>query len=80
MTLEYNLDSLEGIDENLAKFYVEKDGKYFLDVTGHEKPENNNAIPRSRLNQEIDKRKAAETDLSTIAEDLKKIFQKRCRV
>ena len=72
MTLQFKLDSLEGLDENTSKLYVEKEGKFFLDVDGHEKNEDKNKIPRSRLNAEIDKRKAAEGDLKTIAEDLKK--------
>ena len=72
MTLQFKLDSLEGLEESTAKLYVEKEGKFFLDVAGHEKNDDKNKIPRSRLNQEIDKRKAAETDLQTIADDLKK--------
>ncbi len=72
MALQYKLDSLEDLDENTSKLYVEKEGKFFLDVDGHEKNEDKNKIPRSRLNAEIDKRKAAEGDLKTIAEDLKK--------
>ena len=39
MTLQYQLDSLEGLDENISKLYVEREGKFYLDVTGHEKPE-----------------------------------------
>ena len=65
--LKLNLDTLDGLDESIQKLYIEKDGKYHLDVDGHDK----NRIPRSRLNQEIDKRKAAETELVTIAESLR---------
>jgi hypothetical protein len=43
-------------------------------VTVHDKDENKDRVPISRLNQEIEKRKAAEIELSTIAEDLKKDF------
>ena len=72
MTLQYKLDSLDGLDENTSKLYIEKEGIFYLDVDGHEKNDDKNKIPRSRLNQEIDKRKAAEVELQTIAEDLKK--------
>jgi uncharacterized protein (UPF0335 family) len=72
MTLQFKLDSLEGLDENTSKLYIEKEGIFYLDVDGHEKNDDKNKIPRSRLNQEIDKRKAAEVELQTIAEDLKK--------
>ena len=44
-------------------------------VTVNDKDENKDRIPISRLNQEIEKRKAAEIELSTIAEDLKKDVQ-----
>ena len=67
MALQMTLDNLDGVDEATAKFYIEKDGKYILDVSGDDKTR----IPRSRLNQEIEKRKSAETELLTIAENLK---------
>ena len=41
-------------------------------VSVNDRDENKDRIPISRLNQEIEKRKAAEIELSTIAEDLKK--------
>ena len=70
MTLKYTLDSLEGISEEIQKLYIEKDGKFILDVTGHEKPENKDLIPKSRLDQEIDKRKEAEKGLQTIVDKM----------
>ena len=69
MALKMTLDNLDGVDETISKLYIEKDGKFYLNVDGHDK--NDNKIPLSRLNQEIDKRKAAETELLTIAENLK---------
>jgi len=72
MTLQFQLDNLDGLDESISKLYSEKDGKFVLDVTGHEKTEDGDTIPKSRLDQEITKRKDAEKELSTIAEDLKK--------
>ena len=70
MTLQYQLDSLDGLEESISKLYIEKDGKFTLDVTGHEKPENKDMIPKSRLTQEIDKRKEAEKGLSAICDQM----------
>ena len=71
MALQMNLDTLDGIDEGIAKLYTEKDGKFTLDVDGHDKNDTGK-IPLARLNQEIDKRKASDTALSEIADELKK--------
>lgn len=70
MTLQYALDSLDGLEESISKLYIEKDGKFILDVTGHEKPESKDLIPKSRLDQEIDKRKEAEKGLQTICDSM----------
>ena len=70
MTLQYQMDSLEGLDEATAKLYIQRDGKYFLDVTGHEQTVDRDSIPRSRLNQEIEKRKASEAALKEVADKL----------
>jgi len=70
MTLQYTVDSLQGLDEHIQALYIEKDGKFTLDVTGHEKPENKDLIPKSRLDQEIDKRKEAEKGLEEICNNL----------
>ena len=70
MTLQFQLDSLDGLDESISKLYIEKDSKFILDVTGHEKPENKDLIPKSRLDQEIDKRKEAEKGLQTIVDKM----------
>lgn len=69
MTLQYKINSLEGLDENIQKLYAEKDGEFVLDVTGHEKTEDNkDKIPLSRLNKEIEKRKLSETQMKEIAD------------
>ena len=65
------LENLDGLDENIAALYTEKDGKFTLNVDGHVKNENKNMIPKSRLDQEIDKRKESEKELQTIADNLK---------
>jgi len=69
--LQMQLETLEGLDEITSGLYIEKDGKFILDVDGHEKPENKNMIPKSRLDQEITKRKESEKELQTIADSLK---------
>jgi hypothetical protein len=71
MTLQYQLDSLEGIEDTTAALYIETDGKFILDVSGHDNAAAKNKIPRARLNQEIEKRKHIEAQLSAVAEDLK---------
>ncbi len=73
MTLKYQLDSLEGLEEPIAKLYKEEDGKFILDVTGHEKPadkDKGNMVPKTRLDQEIEKRKEAEKGLQEICDNL----------
>ena len=70
MTLAYELENLNEVDENLKSLYVEKNGKYVLDVQGHEKLDNKEKIPISRLNQEIEKKKAAEKALQEVADQL----------
>ena len=49
---------------------IEKNGKYILNVTGHDKDEDKNMIPISRLNQEIEKRKASEKALQEVCDRL----------
>jgi hypothetical protein len=66
MALEMTLDTLEGMDENISKLYIEKDGKFHLDVSGDDK----SRIPVARLNQEIEKRKTAEKAVEAIATNL----------
>jgi len=68
MTLKMQLDTLDGVNEAIQKLYIEKDGKYILDVDAHVK--NDDKIPLSRLNQEIEKRKAVEKTVEEIAESL----------
>ncbi len=72
MALQYQIDTLDGLDENIAALYTEKDGKFTLDVQGHEKPDNKDkdTIPRHRLNEEIEKRKASEKTLKEVADNL----------
>jgi len=46
MALQMVVDTLDGMDEGIAKLYVERDGKFHLDVDGHDKNDNpDNRIP-----------------------------------
>ena len=69
MALKMTLDNLEGLDESIAALYTEEDGKFYLDVDGHDKNDKDK-IPLSRLNQEIEKRKQSDAALNEIAENL----------
>ncbi|NNG62537.1 hypothetical protein HKD51_13290, partial [Pseudomonas fragi] len=39
MTLKFQLDTLEGVDETTQGMYVEKDGKFVLNIEGLPQPE-----------------------------------------
>ncbi|PAW51660.1 MULTISPECIES: hypothetical protein [Pseudomonas fluorescens group] len=39
MTLKFQLDSLDGVDESVQSMYVEKDGKFVLNIEGLPEPE-----------------------------------------
>jgi hypothetical protein len=77
MALEAILDSLDGVDKSLSSHYVEKDGKFHLDIKGFEpkKPDGNapdkgDWIPKARFNEVNEKRKSAEQVLTGIASEL----------
>jgi len=72
MALQYEVSSLDELDENIAALYLEKDGKFTLDVDGHDKNDikDKDVIPRHRLNEEIEKRKASEKNLQEVADNL----------
>lgn len=55
MSLKFEIDSLDGLDETQKAFYVEKDGKYRLAVDGLPEPEDTASL-KSALQKE---RKAA---------------------
>ena len=73
MALQMTLDNLDGLNKEVAELYSKQDdGKFVLNVEGHHEKNEQGKIPKSRLDQEIAKRKEAETELKTIAENLKK--------
>jgi hypothetical protein len=68
MTLKMVVDTLDGLDDGIKSLYVEKDGKFTLDVDGHDKNDTGDRIPKSRLDAEIEKRKAADATLKEVAD------------
>jgi len=70
MALQMQLDTLDGMDEATAKLYTEKGGKFVLDVDGHVKNEDTNMIPKSRLDQEILRRKESIKALENVCNSL----------
>lgn len=68
MTLAMTLDNLDNLDDTIKPLYVERDGKFHLDVDGHDKNAAGDRIPKSRLDAEIEKRKAADSSLKEVAD------------
>ena len=68
MALAMTLDTLDNLDDSIKPLYVEKDGKFHLDVDGHDKNVTGDKIPKARLDQEIEKRKAADASLKEVAD------------
>jgi len=72
MTLQMQVDSMDGLSEEIQKLYLEKDGVFVLDVAGHDKndAQDKDRIPLARLNQEIEKRKQSDAALKEVADGL----------
>lgn len=59
MTLKFQLDSLEGVDESIQALYVEKDGKFVLGIEGLPQPEDVSGL-KSKVQELLDEKKAAD--------------------
>ena len=90
MALQATLDTLDGIDAALAAHYVQKDGKFHLDLqgaanqgnqdtgnqnqdsgdTGGAADNSGKTIPKARFDQLNEQKKAAETALKTVVDEL----------
>jgi len=86
MALQATLDSLDGIDAALAAHYVQKDGKFHLDLQGaadkksgdnqdtgntdNAVDKSGNMIPKSRFDQVNEQKKSAEAALKTVVDEL----------
>lgn len=59
MTLKFTLDTLEGVDEAIQTMYVEKGGKYVLNIEGLPQPEDVSGL-KSKVEELLSEKKAAE--------------------
>lgn len=59
MTLKFQLDSLEGVDESIQALYVEKDGKFVLGIEGLPQQEDVSGL-KSKVQELLDEKKAAD--------------------
>jgi hypothetical protein len=59
MTLKFQLDTLEGVDEAVQAMYVEKGGKYVLNIEGLPQPEDVSGL-KSKVEELLSEKKAAE--------------------
>lgn len=59
MTLKFQLDSLEGVDESVQALYVEKDGKFVLGIEGLPQREDVSGL-KSKVEELLGEKKAAE--------------------
>ena len=72
MTLKFEIESLDGLSEEIAGLYSKQDNnKFVLNVEGVNADVKGDRIPKCRLDQEISKRKVIEKALNLIAEKLK---------
>ncbi|UST97768.1 hypothetical protein [Pseudomonas siliginis] len=67
MTLKFQLDSLEGVDESIQALYVEKDGKFVLGIEGLPQPEDVSGL-KFKVQELLDEKKA-EAEKRKAAED-----------
>ncbi len=59
MTLKFQLDTLEGVDDSVKALYVEKDGKYVLGIEGLPQPEDVSGL-KSKVQELLDEKNAAD--------------------
>lgn len=75
MTLKYQLDSLEGLDDSVRGMYAEKDGKFVLAIDGLPQPEDTSGLKAkvdellAEKKDEARKRKEAEEAARKAAEE-----------
>ena len=69
MTLKYEIESLDGLDENVQALYAEKDGKYVLDVEGVESTDSVAGL-KSAYEKQMENRKEAEKQAKALQKQL----------
>ena len=57
MTLKYQLDSLDGLDDNVRALYTEKDGKFVLGIEGIPQPEDTSGL-KAKVDELLAEKKA----------------------
>lgn len=67
MTLKFQLDTLEGVDDSVKSLYVEKDGKFVLGIEGLPPQEDVSGL-KSKVQELLDEKKA-EAEKRKAAED-----------
>jgi len=67
MTLKYQIDSLEGLDESIQAMYAEKDGKFVLAIEGLPQQEDVSGL-KAKVQELLDEKKA-EADKRKAAEE-----------
>jgi hypothetical protein len=67
MTLKFQLDSLEGLDESIQAMYAEKDGKFVLSIEGLPQQEDVSGL-KAKVQELLDEKKA-EADKRKAAEE-----------
>lgn len=60
MPLEYQRDSIDDLDDSTKPLYVERDGKYVLDIDGLPKPEDTTSLKNALEHLRREKRELAE--------------------
>ncbi|GLO14884.1 hypothetical protein PPUJ20028_34670 [Pseudomonas putida] len=59
MTLKFQLESLEGVEESVAALYVEKDGKFVLGIDGLPQQEGVSGL-KAEVDELLGEKRAAE--------------------
>ena len=68
---EYELDSLEGLEESQKAFYEEKDGKFVLKVKGIPQPQNDDGL-RKKVDELLAEKKAEQQKRKEAEEQARK--------
>jgi len=78
MTLKYQVESLEGLDESVQALYVEKDGKYVLAIEGVPQGEDVAGL-KQKLNELMDERKEEKRRRQEAEEAAKRAAEEHAR-
>mgnify|MGYP006961549105 CR=1 FL=1 len=75
---EYELDSLEGLEESQKAFYEEKDGKFVLKVKGIPQPQNDDGL-RKKVDELLAEKKAEQQKRKEAEEQARKEAEENAR-